>query len=150
MTASAARVPAIPVAGVAPVELTPETAGALATVQAWGEAFDARDLERMTALSTSDCELVNRNGTLRGHDGICRLLHLQSYGVGQHVHPLRYHARGSTVVVEARIELRWVESGELAETADGVAVFDVEDGRVRRFQPQPDLASAFRIAGWND
>ena len=132
------------------VELSPETAGALATVHAWERAFNARNLDRLLALSAPDIELATGNGANRGHDAVRRLLHLQSYGVAQHVCARRYHARAATIVVEALIELHWVDSGELAETAHGVAVFDVHHNRVSRFRPQPDLASAFHVAGWSD
>jgi hypothetical protein len=131
-----------------PAELGAETAGALATVQAWGQAFNERDLDRLLALSAPDIELGKPNRPKRGHDAIHRLLHLQSYGVAQHVRPRRYFARAATVVVEALIELRWVESDELAETAHGVALFGVRDGQISRFGPVPDLAFAFRLAGW--
>jgi limonene-1,2-epoxide hydrolase len=138
-----------PVPDAAHVELSPETAAAVATVHAWEQAFRERDLDRLLALSAPDIELATRNGASRGHDAIRRLLHLQSYGVAQHVRARRYHARAATIVVEALIELRWVDSGELAETTHGVAVFDVRRHRVSRFRPQPDLASAFDFAGWS-
>jgi len=148
MTASGDRAGHVSDVEASQLEVDPETAAALATVHAWGQAFNERDLDRMLALSSPDCELVKPNGTEAGHDGVRRLLHLQSYGVAQHVRVRRYLARAATVVVEALIELRWVDGGELAETVEGVAVFDVDDGRVRRFRPQPDLASALRVVGW--
>lgn len=138
----------MPVPDATHVEVNPETASALATVHARGDAFNARDLDRLLALSAPDCELATGNHDKRGHEAVRRLLHLQSYGVAQHVRARRYLARAATVVVEALIELRWVDSGELAETEYGVAVFDANDGRVSRFRPQPDLASAFHAAGW--
>jgi hypothetical protein len=132
----------------APVALGAETAGALAVVHTWGEAFNERDLDRLLALSTPDIELAKPNRAERGHDAVRRLVHLQSYGVAQHVHPRRYLARAATVIVQALIELRWVDSGELADTAHSVAVFDARDGQISRFRPLPDLATAIRLAGW--
>ena len=123
-----------------------ETASALAVVQRWGLAFNERDLDRLLALSAPDFELVTPHVSECGHKAVRRLVHLQSYGVAQHVRPRRYHAQGTSVVVDAVIELRWVDSGELAETTREVAVFDVRDGRVSRLLPQPDLASALRAA----
>ena len=121
---------------------------ALAVVHAWGRGFNDRDLDRLLSLSAPDIELATPNGTDRGHDAVRRLVHLQSYGVAQHVRPRSYIARETTVVVEALIDLRWVDGGELAKTMHGVAVFDVRDGHARRFRAEPDLASAFRVAGW--
>jgi limonene-1,2-epoxide hydrolase len=131
-----------------PVQLGPETIDALAAVHAWGRAFNERDLDRLLSVSARDIELATPNGAHRGHDAVRRLVHLQSYGVAQHVRPRRYIAGGATVAVEALLELRWVEGGELADTTEGVGVFDVRDGRISRFCPQPDLAAAFRVAGW--
>ena len=136
-----------PLSSDALIELSPDTAEAVATAHAWERAFNERDLDRMLALSTEDCDLPTRHAD-RGHDAVRRLLHLQSYGVAHHVRACRYLARGATVVVDAVIELRWVETGELAETTQGAAVIDVHDGRVRRFRPQPDVPSALQAAGW--
>jgi hypothetical protein len=138
----------MPAPDAAPVELSPETAAAVAAVHAWGQAFNDRDLDHLLALSAPDIELATPNRADRGHDAVRRLLHLQSYGVAQHAHPVRYIGRGSTVTVEASLELRWVDGGELADTSEGVAIFEVSDGRVHSFRPQPDLAAAFRVAGW--
>jgi limonene-1,2-epoxide hydrolase len=130
------------------IELRSDTADALALVHAWGRAFNHRDLARMLALSAPDIELATPQHADRGHDAVRRLLHLQSYGVAQHIRAQRYIARGATVIVEAVIELRWVDSGGLADTMRGVAVFDVQDDRISRFRPLPDLDAAFRVAGW--
>jgi hypothetical protein len=131
------------------VELDPETAGAVATVHAWGEAFNRRLLDPLLALSATDIQLLTPSRTAHGHDAVRRFLHLQSYGVAQHVRPQRYIARAATVIAEALIELRWVDTGELADTLHGAALFNVRNGQISRFGPQPDLASAFRLAGWS-
>jgi hypothetical protein len=133
----------------APVQLSPDTVDALAVVHAWGRAFNERDLDRLLALSMPDIRLGDDDRGADGHDGLRRMLQLQSYGVAQHAHPVRYIGRGSTVAVETSLELRWVDGGELADTAAGVAVFEVSDGRVRSFCPQPDLDAAYRVAGWS-
>jgi hypothetical protein len=131
-----------------PVELSSDTVDALAVVQAWGRAFNDLDLDRLLALSTPDIRLGDDDRVADGHEGLRRMLQLQSYGVARHAHPIRYTARGSTVAVEAALELRWVDGGELADTSKGVAIFEVTDGRVCSFRPQPDLATASRVADW--
>ena len=130
----------------AATHLDPEAAGA--AVYAWGQPLNERDLDRMLALSAPDIELAKPNRAERGHDAVCRLVYLQSYGVAQHVYPRRYIARATTVIVEALIELRWVETGDLAQTMHGVALFDVRDGQITRFRPLPDLFTAFALTGW--
>jgi hypothetical protein len=132
----------------APVEIDHVTAGALAVVYAWGEAFNDRDLDRLLVLTSPDCELTMLGGTQRGHDAIRRMVHLQTYGVAQHVRPRRYRARATTVIVEAALELRWVADGELAETTDAVAVCEVQHGRLGRFREHRDIDAAVRSAGW--
>jgi SnoaL-like protein len=131
-----------------PLRLDVQAVEALAVAHAWGRAFEERDLRGLLALSTPDIRLGDGDRAADGHDGVRRMLLLQSYGVAQHARPVRYLVRGATAVVEATLELRWVDGGELAETRDGVAVFEISDGRVRRFCPRPDLAAAFRTAGW--
>jgi hypothetical protein len=132
-----------------PVVLSPDTVNALAVVHAWGRAFNERDLDRLLALSTPDIRFGDDDRVAGGHEGLRRMLQLQSYGVAQHTRPVRYIGRGSTVAVEAVLEFRWVDGGELADSAEGVAIFEVTDGRVRSFCPQPDLAAAFRVSGWS-
>ena len=131
-----------------PVLLSPNTVEALAVVHAWGGAFNERDIDRMLALSAPDIRLADGDRINQGHDAVRRLLHLQSYGVAQQIRPRRYIGRAPTVAVEAAFELRWVEGGALAETVERVGVFDVRDGRVAQVCLQPDLETAFRVAGW--
>jgi hypothetical protein len=131
-----------------PLQLDAQAVETLAVVHAWGRAFEERDLRGLLALSTPDIRLGDGDHAADGHDGVRRMLLLQSYGVAQHACPVRYLVRGATAVIQATLELRWVDGGELAETREGVAVFEISDGRVRRFCPQPDFAAAFRVAGW--
>ena len=131
-----------------PVMLDAETVDAIAVVRAWGEAFNRRDLERLLALAAADIRLTAGGRTYHGHDAVRRPVHLQSYGIARHVRPRRYVPLAATIAVEAAIELRWVETGELADTIEGVGLFDVRAGRVTSLSPQPDLATAIRVADW--
>jgi len=130
------------------VQLSIDTVDAIAVVHAWGRAFNDRDLDSLLELSHPNIRLGTEQREEHGHDAVRRMLHLQSYGVAQHVRPLRFVAQGATVAVESVLELRWVDGGELAGTEEGVALFEIRDGRVQSFCPQPDLPSAFRHAGW--
>ena len=76
------------------------------------------------------------------------MLELQSYGVAQHIRPVQYLARRAVVAVQALVELRWVDGGELAGSSEGVGVFDVRDGLAHGLKPEPDLQAACRAAGW--
>ena len=131
-----------------PVLLAPDTLEALAVVHAWGGAFNERDLDRILSLSAPDIRLADGDLINQGHDAVRELLHLQSYGVAQHIRPRRYIGRAPTVAVEAAVELRWVDGDALADTVERVGVFDVRDGRVAQVRLQPDLETAFLVAGW--
>ena len=60
-----------------------------------------------------------------------------SYGVAQHIRPLRRLARDATVAIEVRVELRRAEGRELVGTSRGFAVFEVRDDRLHSFSPTP-------------
>ena len=131
-----------------PASFAADTVEALAVVHAWGHAFNERDVDRMLSLSAPDVRLVTGDRVNEGHDAVRRLLHLQSYGVAGHVRPRHYFGRGATVVVETLVEMRWVDGGDLVDTLEAVSVFGVRDGRVHERRTEPDLATAFRTAGW--
>jgi len=85
-------------------------------VDAWNAAYDARDAEALVALAHEDVELVTPGrGTQRGHEAIRESVRRQTYGVGMHVGTHRRLHRDEPVVTAGTIELRFVDSGELAE-----------------------------------
>jgi ketosteroid isomerase-like protein len=117
-------------------------------VDAWNAAYDARDAEALVALAHEDVELVTPGrGTQRGHEAIRESVRRQTYGVGMHVGTHRRLHRDEPVVTAGTIELRFVDSGELAERFEAAAAFTVRDGRVARMEPHADLASALAAAG---
>jgi limonene-1,2-epoxide hydrolase len=116
-------------------------------VEAWNAAFNARDAEVLVALSHADVELVTPGGTERGHEAVRESVRRQTYGVGMHVAADRRFCRGEHVVTAGTIELRFVDSGELAERFEAAAAFTVRDGRMLRMEPHADLAGAFAAAG---
>ena len=71
----------------------------------------------------------------------------QTYGVGLHIVRPRLFADGDTVVFAARAELRWVDSGDLADASDVAAVFLVHDERIARMELHDELRSALAAAG---
>ncbi len=121
--------------------------GPLEVVEAWNTAYNARDAEALVALAHEDVELVSPRGVDRGHDAVRESVRRQAYGVGMHVDVHRRFHRGEHVVTAGAIELRFVDSGELAERFQAAAAFVVRDGRVARVEPHADLASALAAAG---
>ncbi len=117
-------------------------------VRAWTTAAKAFDAEALVALAPEDFEMVTMHrGIQRGHDAVRSWAARQTFGVAMHVDVCRYFHRDDTVVAETRIEWRDVETGELAESGDGAAVFVVRDGLVASIAVHPDLVSALSSAG---
>lgn len=123
----------------------------LEVIRSWDAAAEAGDAEALAALVHEDFEMVTMHrGTQHGRDAARGWLERQSHGVGMHVRPRRFFQRGGTVAVDAIIEMRWVETGEVAETRDGAAVFEVRDGLVSRLTVHPDIESALAAAGLDE
>ena len=101
--------------------------GAVAVVRAWREALNARDLARMLTLVDDRIEVLTPRGTERGVRSVREFIERQTYGVGLHIEQPRLFADGDTVVLAARAELRWVDSGDLADASDMAAVFHLYD-----------------------
>ena len=112
-------------------------------VQAWQEAVNAGDVERLVALSDADVEVGGPRGSGRG----AQLLREWMDRAGISLHPRRVFARGGTVVVEQLAVWRPTEPGEDASRQEIATVFRVRDGRVDRVIRHPDLESALMAAG---
>jgi hypothetical protein len=54
--------------------------------------------------------------------------------------------RGDTVVVDAQLVVRYVDTGEPVAGQEGAAVLAVHDGWVARYVPYPDLKTALSDA----
>ena len=121
--------------------------GAVAVVHAWREALNARDLARMLTLVDDRIEVLTPRGTERGVRSVREFMERQTYGVGLHIEQPRLFADGDTVVLAARAELRWVDSGDLADASDIAAVFHVHDQRIARIEIHDELRSALAAAG---
>ena len=121
--------------------------GPVAVVRAWREALNARDLARMLTLVSDRLEVHTPRGTERGVRPVREFIERQTYGVGLHIEQTRLFADGDTVVLAARAELRWVDSGDLADASDIAAVFHVHDERIARIAIHDELRSALAAAG---
>ena len=123
------------------------TTGAVAVVRAWREALNARDLARMLRLVDDRIEVLTPRGTESGVRSVREFIERQTYGVGLHIQQPRLFADGDTVVLAACAELRWVDSGDLADAGDIAAVFLVHDERIARIEIHDELQSALAAAG---
>jgi ketosteroid isomerase-like protein len=121
---------------------------AIDTVRAFNRHVDQRDVEGAVALLAENVEAVTPRGREYGPDSLRAYMARQAHGVAPVVQSRRYFSRGDAVVVGARFRYVFVESGEPAGPyEDRAELFHVREGRIRRFEPFGDLASALDAAG---
>jgi len=119
-------------------------------VKEWGRAIDDLDEEALIALADREIELVTSRGTQRGHDALRTWLAKQTYGVVPSYETRRAFVAKDTVVVDVRVEFRFLDGGEVVGSEDAAVVFAIRDGLVRRIAPQPSLAAALSAAGLDE
>jgi hypothetical protein len=113
--------------------------------EAWQQAANQQDSERLLALSDPNIELVGPHGAGFGH----QLLRDWLARAGLTLTTLRAFGRGNTVVLAQHAIWRSVETGEAAGERDLASRFDVEGGRVVRFERHDNLDAALAAAGLN-
>lgn len=114
-----------------------------AVVQAWQEAVNDRNPDRVLQLSDPNIEIVGPRGSGYGH----QLLRDWMGHARVHLDPLRTFAREDRVVVAQRGQWRSPETGELIGEADVASIFQVRDGRVVKYARHDSLEEALREAG---
>ena len=115
----------------------------LAVVQGWQDAVNARDTERVLALSDSEIEIVGPRGTARGHDALRQWMDHARVTL----RPLRTFARGEIVVVAQHGVWRSPGTDEPMGEAEVASVFHVRGGRVTRYARYDTLADALEAGG---
>lgn len=86
----------------------------------------------MLALASDAIVVLTLRGTEQGRQSVLEFMARRTYGVDLHVeHPCLY-ANGGTVVLAARVELRFVDTGALAEASEMAAAFRVPNARTVR------------------
>ena len=120
----------------------------LDVIRAWNRAAEDRDADALAALVHDDFEMVTMHrGTQHGPEAMRGWVERQAHGLGMHVVPRRFFARGETVAAETIVEMRWVESGEVAERSEGAVVFEVRDGLIQRLTVHPGIDAALEAGG---
>ncbi len=115
----------------------------LTTVTAWLEAANARDAERLIALSDAEVELAGPRGSARGSE----LLRDWLQRAGLHLTSTRSWVAGDTVVIEQHGVWRDVDTGAPRGEADLASVFRVENNRVTYYARYDLLDQALAAAG---
>lgn len=115
----------------------------LAVVQGWQDAVNARQAERVLALSDPEIEIVGPRGTARGHEVLRQWLDHARVSL----RPLRTFARGQVVVVAQHGVWRSPETDEPMGEAEVASVFHVRGGRVTSYARHDALADALEAGG---
>ena len=103
------------------------TVSEIATVLAWHDAANTRDLDTLVELSTGDIEIGDAHGAFQGHEALCEWV----TSTGFTAEPGRMYVHDGVVVVEQRVESQTVASA-----------FRVVHDKVTSVFRHHDLASA--------
>ncbi len=111
------------------------------------DAFNRRDLDDFLAVLSEDVELRTRRGIRRGRREAQGWLSKPFDHLELQVEEGRLLATESEVVWLGRLAFTWRESGELAERVECAAVWGIEDGLIRSWEPFETPAEALRAIG---
>jgi SnoaL-like domain len=121
----------------------------VAVARRWVELFNERDgVDEF--LSLHDPEVVlqaPRGPRLRGHDEVRDWFEKGYESVQPRILPERFVAGGDIVVGLGRIEVRWIESGDVAHEGESAGAFWFRDGKIIRWQPFETRAAALKETG---
>lgn len=112
-------------------------------VNAWHEALNAGDADRLASLSHPEVTMEGPRGAVRGRD----VLKDWVARANVRMEPLRRFGRGRTVVVEQRATWRDVETGQETGRATVATVFGLSGGLVAVISRHEDLQRALESAG---
>jgi len=114
-----------------------------ALVQAWQDAANHQNSDRLVELSAPDIEVIGPRGSGHGY----QLLREWLGRAGLHLTTLRAFARDNVVVVAQHGVWRSLETGEVYSEQDLASRFRIEDQRVVQFARYDNLDVALNEAG---
>ncbi len=112
-------------------------------IQAWHEALNEGDVDRLVGLSHPDVEVGGSRGSGRG----VRLLREWVERANIRLEPQHLFWSGDTVVVEQSGQWRSVAAGEVIGSQTVTTVFGVSGGQVASVRRYDDLSEALNTAG---
>ena len=124
----------------------PDTAVAVGIVEAWHEALNSSDIERLATLSHPDVEVGGPRGTGRGTE----LLQEWVDRANIRLTPLRVFHRDDTVVAQQEAEWRSAETGLVVGSQTVASIFVVRDGQVTSVVRYADLTNALQQANLDE
>jgi ketosteroid isomerase-like protein len=119
----------------------------VALARSFMDAFNRRDLDDFVAVLSEDIELRTARGIRRGHLEAEKWFTKPIDHLDLHVEEGRLLVTENEVVWFGQLAFTWTESGELAERVEGAAVWGVEDGLIRSWEPFETAAEALRAIG---
>lgn len=121
----------------------------IAVARRWVELYNGRgDVDEFLSLHDPDVELQTPGGPrLRGYDQVREWFEAGFENVQQRIIPERFVAGQDTVVGLGRIEVRWIESGEIGHEGESAGAFWFRDGKIIAWQPFESHAAALKEIG---
>jgi ketosteroid isomerase-like protein len=110
----------------------------LRVVEAWHEALNGGEIDRLVELSHPEVEVGGPRGTGRG----AQLLREWVDRANVSLEPQRIFHHADTVIVEQWAQWRSADTGRVISSQTVGSVFVVRDGQVTRVVRYPDLADA--------
>ena len=140
----------MPAGGFAPCAiLDAAMAEKLAVVQRWIELYNDRsDVAEFIALLDPEVELQTPGGPrLRGHRQASDWFEQEPETVRSRIAADRFVEGDDVVVGLGSVEVRWIESGEIAHKSESAAVFWFRDRKIVGWQPFESYDAALEAAG---
>jgi hypothetical protein len=121
-------------------------------VRRWIELFNERgDVAEFLSLLHPEVELQTPGGPrLRGHDQARDWFEARVENVQPRIVPNRFVAERDIVVGLGRMEMRWVESGEVAHVGESAGVYWFRGDKIIRWQPFETHADALEAVGLSE
>src|SRR4051794_15613895 len=118
----------------------------------WTELFNDRsDVAEFLSLLDSEVELQTPGGPrLRGHDQARDWFEAGFENVQTRIVPDRFVAEGDIVVGLGKIEVRSIQSGDIAHEGESAGGFWFRDGKIIRWQPFETHAAALEAVGLSE
>jgi quercetin dioxygenase-like cupin family protein len=118
----------------------------LAVVQAWHEAVNRGEIDRLAELLDDNIEFGGPRGSGRGGEIVLEWARHS----GIHLEPVRWFQRGEDVVVEEIATWQVPDSGELVPPSDVSTHFRLHNDLVRRVVRYDSLRAALAAAGLDE
>lgn len=118
----------------------------LAVVQAWHEAVNRGEIDRLAELLDDDVEFGGPRGSGRGGEIVLDWARHS----GIHLEPVRWFQRGEDVVVEEIATWQLPDNGELVPPSDISTHFQIRNDLVRRVVRYDSLREALAAAGLDE